>query len=305
MTIINLLQEVLGNYTQQKDEYLFTCPFCHTGNKKKLSINIINNKWKCWVCGSKGGHILWLLKKLNVSRDILIEFKKLFSDDDIKIYKSSEVSTVLTLPEEYNPLWKVKKTYPYLHAMHYLNARGITTDDIIRYRIGYCESGDYANRIIIPSYDEENKLNYFVARSFFPSNLKYKNPLVSKNIVAFENMINYQERVILCEGVFDAMALKQNAIPLLGKTIPPILLERLVSNKTPEIIIFLDNDAKKEALKNKEILNKYGLSNVKIVHPEDKDASEMGHAESIKLLNTARTLSFKDTINEKLKLIKR
>ena len=39
----------------------------------------------------------------------------------------------------------------------------------------------------------------------------------------FENQINWDEPITLVEGVFDAMAVKRNAIPILGKFIPKTL----------------------------------------------------------------------------------
>ena len=86
---------------------------------------------------------------------------------------------------------KVKNSYVYKHAAAYLKSRNITANDILRYKIGFCETGMYAGRIIIPSYDANNSLNYFTGRSFFDSPLKYKNPLVSKNVICFENLINF------------------------------------------------------------------------------------------------------------------
>ena len=86
--------------------------------------------------------------------------------------------------------------------------------------MGYCDAGSYANRIIIPSYDEKDELNYFIARSYYESSLPYKNPPISKNTVIFENMIDWSEPLVLCEGAFDAIAIKRNAVPILGKFIP-------------------------------------------------------------------------------------
>jgi hypothetical protein len=40
-----------------------------------------------------------------------------------------------------------------------------------------------------------------------------------KNIIGFENMINWNVPIVLCEGAFDAIAIKRNAIPLFGKNI--------------------------------------------------------------------------------------
>ena len=106
--------------------------------------------------------------------------------------------------------------------MHYLKKRGISIFDIIRYRIGYAETGPYSGKIIIPSYDSEGQLNYFVSRAFYENDsYKHKNPKVSKDIIGFDMLINWNEPIILCEGAFDAITIKRNAIPLFGKQINP------------------------------------------------------------------------------------
>jgi DNA primase len=299
MTTLFLLQELLGNYIQQRDECLFSCPFCHHP-KKKLSINISTNKWKCWVCGSKGGHILWLLKKLNVPPHLIKEFKKILGDVDIKQYKNTTSEVTLHLPTEYIPLWKVDSDYKYKHAIKYLNNRGITADDILRYRIGYCAQGAYANRIILPSYDGDNNLNYFTARTFYDGGRKYWNPPVSKNIICFENMIDWSETVVLCEGMFDAISLRRNVIPLLGKTLPKKLELALVSNKVIDVVVFLDEDARLDAIKIQQKLSSYGI-NTNIVITEGKDASEMGNDLAQTQLTKARKADFKEFILEKMK----
>jgi DNA primase len=300
MIILTLLQEILGNYTQQKDEYLFACPFCHT-HKKKLSINITNNKWKCWVCGSKGGHIIWLLKKLNVSKDLLQRFKNEFKDTDFTTFKSTTAEVTLHLPHEYKPLWKVEKSYPYYHAISYLKQRGITSNDILRYRIGFCTEGPYANRIILPSYDRHNQLNYFTARLFYEDGMKYKNPPVSKNVIVFENMVDWSEPVLLVEGMFDAITLRRNAIPLLGKTIPKALEQKLLEEKVSKVVIFLDEDARSDALKLEQYLQQYDMD-VSMVLTQGKDASDMGFEHAWDEISSARKTNFKEFIEHRLSM---
>lgn len=298
MTILTLLQELLGNYIQQKDEYLFACPFC-SSTKKKLSINIINNKWKCWICGSKGGHIIWLLKKLNVAKPLLQKFKDELGEVEIKKYKNTTAEVILRLPEEYKPLWKVEKSYQYYHAISYLKNRGITTNDILRYRIGYCTEGPYAHRIILPSYDRNNHLNYFTARLYYDGGMKYKNPPVSKNIICFENMVDWQEPLLLVEGMFDAIALRRNVIPLLGKNIPKILEKSILEHQVKNIIIFLDEDARTDALKLERQLSQYDI-NIRVVLTEGKDASEMGFEKAWEEIATAKKTEFKEFITHRL-----
>lgn len=299
MIILTLLQEILGNYNKQKDEYLFACPFCHSGSKKKLSINISNNKWKCWVCGSKGGHIIWLLKKLNVSKELLKKFKDEFSEVDLQKYKTTTSETILRLPHEYKPLWKPEKTYTYYHALTYLSNRGITKNDILRYRIGFCTEGPYANRIILPSYDRHDQLNYFTGRLFYDEGMKYKNPPVSKNIIVFENMVDWQEPIVLVEGMFDAITIKRNAIPMLGKFIPKVLEKALLDHQVKDVIIFLDEDARTDALKLEQHLSQYNI-NTKVVLTSGKDANQMGFKTAWEEISTAKKTDFKELIVHRL-----
>jgi DNA primase len=298
MTILTLLQQILGTYTQQADEYLFHCPFCHHA-KKKLSVNISNNKWKCWTCGSKGGHIIWLLKKLNIPKELVQQFKEVLGDEDIKIYKSTTAEFKLFLPLEYKPLWKSEKSYSYLNAISYLKNRGIRTDDILRYRMGYCETGPYAGRIIVPSYDSNNQLNYFTARSFYEGGMKYKNPPVTKNIICFENMVDWNDQIILCEGMFDAISLRRNAIPLLGKTIPKNLEQALLQNKVKTVVIFLDEDAQSDAMKLEQHLKQYDM-NVSVVLTKGKDAADMGFETAWEEISNSRSTTFKEFIGQRL-----
>lgn len=298
MTILNLLQDILGDYHVQNDEHLFSCPFCHH-QKKKLSINISTNKWKCWICNARGGHILWLLKKLNLSKKQLTQFKELFSDLDVKQFKETTADGVIKLPSEFKPLWKVEKTYTYLHAINYLKKRNISSEDVIRYRMGYCDSGTYANRIIVPSYDSNNILNYFTARSFYDSPLKYKNPPVSKNIICFENMIDFSEPLVLCEGMFDGISLRRNAIPLLGKTISKKLMLSILEHDVKDIVIFLDEDARQDALLLEKKLAQYNI-NMGTVFTTGKDASELGFAEAWRQIDNASRTEFRDFIIQRI-----
>jgi DNA primase len=234
MTILTLLSDLLGSYKSfQTGEHYFTCPFCHNA-KKKFAFNEHNLKWHCWHCDAKGGHVIWLLKQLNVSKSDLAKFKDVLTDVDITQYKNTTATSSLLLPPEYKPLWQVDTNFNYLNALSYLKKRGIRAEDVMRYRMGYCESGVYKNRIIIPSYNSSNTLNYFIARSFYNDPMRFMNPPVTKNIICFENMINWNLPIVLCEGVFDAITLRRNAIPLLGKTLPKNLHLALIEKKVQE-----------------------------------------------------------------------
>lgn len=185
------------------------------------------------------------------------------------IYLPKEFISLTDVPTGFNPEYK--------HAIHYLTQRGITYGDIIKYNIGYCKEGVYARRIIIPSYDENGMLNYFISRSYYPDEkAKYKNPPISKNIVCLESQINWKEPIVLCEGIFDAITIKRNAIPLLGKFPSKYLVEKIFLNGVKQITISLDNDAIDEAIRVAEYFRKNDIK-VKIMYLKEKDPSEIGY----------------------------
>ena len=163
--------------------------------------------------------------------------------------------------------------------------------------------GKYADRVIIPSYDENNALNYFVARSLNSgAYLKYVNPDIDKsNCIIFENLINWGEPIILCEGVFDAMAIRRNAVPLLGQNISPALMKKIITSPCPDIYMTLDQDAVKRALKHCETFLSMG-KRVFFIEPSEKDPSEEGFRRFTEQVQQAKELTFSSLVKYKINL---
>ena len=173
-------------------------------------------------------------------------------------------------------------------------------EDMIKYNMGYCEEGEYQNMIVIPSYDSKGNLNYFTARSFEKDPYrKYKNPSVSRDIVPFEMFVNWNSPLVLCEGPFDAIAIKRNAIPLLGKNIQSNLMKKIVSSKVEKIYIALDSDAIKSALKFCETFMDEGKE-VHLIEMDDKDPSELGFERFTELIQKSVPLTLSGLLSRKL-----
>ena len=303
--LVNLVNTVLGTGKRTaRGNQSYHCPFCNH-HKPKLEVNFTENKkgynpWHCWVCGKKGKTIKGLFKSLKVSSEKFIELSKL-------VKTGSEVEEVIVqthveLPKEFKPIigdldLTSKKAY------NYLRKRNITKDDILKYNLGYCDFGRYANMIIIPSYDKDGTLNYFTARSFEKDPfIKYRNPDCSRDIIPFELFINWDSRLILCEGPFDAMAIKRNAIPLLGKNIQSNLLKKIVQSTVEKIYIALDTDAMKQSLKHCEYLLNQGKE-VYLVELEGKDPSDLGFSYFTKLIQNTFPLDEYSLMEKKLSLV--
>ena len=308
--LLFLVESVLGKgQSTSKGNFAFKCPFC-THHKNKLEINLRTtskreNFWHCWVCSSKGKSLLALFKRIKAPQDKINELNILIVPANKEIHISSDI---LELPKEFISLSNIIEDkiaqIEAKHALKFLKKRGITQDDIIKYNIGFCKEGKYNDRVIIPSYDNNKRLNYFIARDYKePSLQKYKNPPVSaKDVIGFELYINWDAPIILVEGIFDALTIKRNVIPLFGKVIHGKLMEKLVKSSVNRIYIALDVDAKRDALKQAEMLMSYGKE-VYFVEMEGKDANEIGFENFLNTIEQTVPLNLQSLLEKKLQLI--
>ena len=301
MQLINLLESVMGiSKVLKKGEHAFYCPFCNH-YKKKLQVNIISQMWRCWVCDKKGRSVFSLFKLLNVSND---KMKKLdeHKNDYIGKKEYKQKKDILQLPNEFKPLWKPSKTPEYRNALHYLKGRGIDTIDIRRYNIGYCESGDYGGMVIIPSYDLYGSLNFFTGRSYYQdSYMKHKNPPVTKDIIGFENMINWNIPITIVEGAFDAITVRRNCIPLYGKVIMNNLKKMILQKGVKEVNLALDPDAIKNTLQTAEYLMNEGVD-VVVVPLKEQDPNDMGRNDFYNLVRNTNQLDLSSLVKLKFSL---
>ena len=303
-SLVALTNSVLGSgKSTARGNYAYHCPLCHH-TKPKLEINMSENPkgenpWHCWVCDKKGKKLYQLFKSIEVPPNVMSELRTIvkYIGPETKF----QVEEKLALPKEFELLDNIHPSnITARHAAAYLKSRGITEDDILKYGIGYCEGGRYANMVIIPSYDAKGILNYFTGRSFQKEpSVKYRNPSISRDIVPFELFINWDLPLILCEGPFDAISIKRNVIPLLGKNIQSNLMKKIVMSSVEKIYIALDRDAQKQALNFCEKLMNEGKE-VYLVDMQDKDPSEMGFANFTNLIQETPPLTFSGLLEKKL-----
>ena len=281
-TIVEIISEFLGEpkkVYENTSQVSWNCPVCDEGgNKGNLEVNIEKSLFHCWSCGDyEGTH--GSLGKL---------FDKFGNNKQKKLYQVLKPETIvkrerkkktLKLPDRFTQFKDSSKVYPIRRqAMNYLNSRGITDDMIERYGIGFCDNGDHAGRIVIPSYNKKGELNYYIARSWDPmSRAKYKNPEAEKDkIIFWENLIDWNKDIYLVEGAFDGLFLN-NAIPMLGKHMSELLFETIYMNAKSNVIICLDADAWQNAVKLYHELNGGELwGRIKLVKlPDNKDIADL------------------------------
>lgn len=301
--VISILEDILGDYYMHNDskgQISFDCPVCsheikgldEGDGKGNMEINYKLGVYKCWSCGETHdthGSIYKLIKLYGNKRQL--STYELLRPDEESITKNYK--RISSLPKEFIPFTGVsdglKLTHYYKAAYNYIKKRNITPEMCKKHNIGFAYNGQYAGRIIIPSYDAEDYLNYFVARSYFPNTkMKYMNPDVQKEIIIFnENLIDWDKEIYLVEGAFDSIFV-DNSIALLGK----VLSEHLYSilyDKAKEITIILDGDAWEDAVKLFHRINCGRLyDKVWVVRlPDDRDIADLKgdftHLEKIKL----------------------
>ena len=305
--LIYLIDSVLGNSKPtSKGNRAYHCPECKH-HKLKLEVNLDESSshfqsYQCWVCSFKGKKLTTLFKKIEADSDKVNELRFLIKSSPKDNHQETTLKKV-SLPTEFISLLNPPSNLTAKQAIHYLNKRGISKIDILKYNIGYCEFGVYSNMIILPSYDSNGNLNYFTSRSFNKnSKIKYKNPDVSRDIIGLELFINWNVPLVLCEGIFDAIAIKRNAIPLLGKNIQPELMKKIINSSVEKIYIALDKDAIKQALNFCETLMNEGKE-VYLVDINEKDPSDMGFKKFTNLIQKTLPLTFSNLIENKLKTI--
>lgn len=285
--LVELLRDFLGREKQHyesKGQISFDCPTCSGekgldgGDRKgNLEINYSKHVYKCWACSETygtHGPLGKLFDKYATKKQKKIY--NLIKPDELK--QQDVKKPKLRLPEGYTTFEDSNpKFIPHIEAMNYLKSRGITDEMIKKYKIGYTVTGDFAYRIIVPSFNKDGGLNYFVARAWVPKKTKYKNPTAAKDEVIFNaGVIDWSKDVYLCEGVFDSFFL-DNPIVMLGKKMSKLLFETLYMNVKGYIHIVLDGDAISDAIKLYHELNGGILYNkIKLYKlPKDKDACDL------------------------------
>ena len=259
------------------------CPSCSDDQKKKLSINIDTWQAHCWVCGLKGKTLLPILKRhcdISDYRDFQHKFLQLSAEvkepivDDLKVL----------LPDGFILLADhICDKDPDIRAcFSYLRSRGVRERDLWYYKMGTSRTGRYRRSIIIPSFDVEGQLNYFVTRKIDEDKrFKYINAKADKKKIVFNEInIDWSCELTIVEGPFDLIKSNDNSTCLLGSNLTSemFLFKMITSHKTP-VLLALDSDMRKKSFAIADILMSYDCD-VRILElGKREDVGEMSREE--------------------------
>lgn len=313
MKLLSLLEKVFGVSRKENGNYYsFYSPFV-THRKPKLSINLENQKWKCWISEESGIGIEYLFKKAKIKNESfvrelkqIIESQNIVTAEGFKVVnfdkKRKNVSNKnIELPLEFKLLLPLNKNNPnHLRYYEYCKKRGLSDLDIVDYNIGYCESGVYRDSIIIPSYDKNWNFNFWYGKSIYGIHYLPKSEMIRKtDIICFESRINWDFPITIVEGIFDAITLKRNVVPLIGKEISNNLIKNLNINGCKSVNLILDSDVSYVNLyKIKERFQRLNID-CRMYRLGGKDANELGYIKSFETMLLLDS-SFQELIKHKL-----
>ena len=293
--LVNLLTNLLGNerkHYDNKHQIAFDCPVCsaekgvESDGKGNLEINYDKGVYNCWACGEVNetkGTIYKLFRTFGTYEQVneFLSYEFSFNGKDGEVtYKEK---TKIILPDETYQL--NLKLHPerlkdplFKPAYDYLFKRKIFPDIINKFNLQYCVGGKFRNRIVIPSYDNNADINYYVTRSLYNIRNKYINNESDKTQLIFNELfIDWDKDVYLVEGPFDHLVLP-NSLVLLGKKMYDLMFETIYKNLNPKckLIIVLDPDAIKDTIKIYNMLNGGKLRGRVFVNfmPKDIDVSK-------------------------------
>jgi hypothetical protein len=154
------------------------------------------------------------------------------------------VDLSVPLPTGFRPCYdKVKNTY---RIPPYLKGRNIDQKMVRRWGMGYCMSGKYSERVVIPVVCKG--MTSFVARdmtgrSFF----KYLNPgTLQANFLGGFDRLDSSVPVFVMEGIFDAIRWDGwgfQSCPYFGAHLREPQIELLVALNPPEVVVVPDGEA--------------------------------------------------------------
>ena len=181
----NIIQNIFGDVQGylQSEQLQVNCPRCqereglsHPDGKFNLEINTAKRMFRCWKCDEPrfSGSLGRLVKMFgsHIDYDVYKSYAGIFHDYDLN--EDEKVYAPVKLPEEMIPFSQMESgNLEHFEAYTYMVAdRKISRELILKFRLGFCTTGKYAKRIIIPSYDANGEINYFVGRTYIPRKRK-------------------------------------------------------------------------------------------------------------------------------------
>ena len=251
------------------------CPIHNGSNPTQFRVSLGKNLWNCFSDCKGGGNVLDFIAKMDGVTIHAAALKAVDwfgldcgktptcsegkpSTERSRVGESRQADQEKSKPfssEGPNPPLKFRlDKLDQKHA--YLFERGLTSETIEDFGIGYCSKGMMIGRIAIPINDSEGRVVAYAGR--WPGEppedkSKYKLPPGFRKALELFNIDRAIQEppetpLVIVEGFFDAMKLHQlgcrKVVALMGSTLSPPQEEliRKHTNRNSHIIVILDED---------------------------------------------------------------
>jgi hypothetical protein len=288
---VNILTRVFGAGRVSADglNIACRCPSCMKSptsssvdrRKLKLAVRLDTGIYHCWVCGIRGRSIVKLIRQTCLSA--VTDALRLWPHVTYGPVRQHEhADSRVELPSDFTLLANVIDDPRFSNIVRYAVRRGMTLNDMWRWRVGVSQESRFVDRIIIPSFDAQGALNYYTSRAV--SDVKYPRYVnaecMKQNVIFNELDIDWDSTLTLTEGVFDLIATVDNAVPLLGNSLDEEfkLFDAIVSHDTP-VVLALDADAYTHTQRIARLLYSYNIDVSVMPLGSHKDLGEMSRCE--------------------------
>lgn len=253
-------------------EVRFLCPVCESdgGGKGRwlISFNVEKRSGHCHRCGEGFTLLRFLATSLSISE--MEALALVFRKSDAKVGKEQVVDALdafkvqdaeesvpeeeeivrdgVQLPEGFIPYrpWPFKNPW-------YFSQRGITEEDALIHRLGWCSRGRFANRLVLPVYTRGRLVTFSarymgnVERDSFVSGEEIKPYLYpvgprSRALFNYDRAIHCGS-VCLVEGCFDAIRVGAPGMAVLGNKLTAGQVELIASADIEDVVMMFDGDA--------------------------------------------------------------
>ena len=308
LTWLNISAEKKGS------EYWSCCPF----HKEKSPSWQIRDEpmdekhglYRCFGCKVNGNAIRLVSELQGVSYKLAINMmvdRGIFNNEakipislDIAI-KNKPLSFKLPIGVEF-PKFEKWVTPP----KEYLLGRGVTQQQIEKWKIGYSINGRLGGRIVFPFFDSRNKIVGYSARTFTGSPKRYLEPTYEEGykpnaIFGLSQWPTWEARQVLClaEGVINALAIERacyissafdTVLPAIAALHGSNLDNYIVSLSTfKKYLVFSDSDSAGDKMWL-QVQKVFGDKSQRIVKSHDRDWDEMKDEELAILISNQYTM---------------
>ena len=311
---LSLLQKAFGKCVLANDgvNVAVRCvnPKCNSRSdpsKLKLAVKLDEELYHCWVCDLKGRKILPLFRQYAPA--YLDAAKELFSREGTSKQSPDIAEEKVELPPDFLLLaTNLNPRDPDVKAvLRYLATRGITEEDLWRFRLGTTVRGRTRRRVIFPSLNLDGDINYWVARAIDEDRKpKYLNSKAAKKTVVFNEIdIDFHKRLTLVEGPFDLIKCDENASCLLGSSLGKTysLFHECARHTTP-ILLALDSDMPEKIQKMAKMLYEAGCEVEILPLGKFADVGEMTRKQFVSQKQQAYAWNPVDSLYQKISAIK-